>query len=198
KGGATEGEPHRLEQQRRDKRSAVAALGLPPYGAAAPGLIDLATAAARYDQRADADYKEHGKDPGFNDRRPRVRVAGRIVLHRDNGKLIWLNLRDHTGDLQVAVSQRDCAPPGFDLAKLSDLSDLVIAEGPLIKTKTGEITVWASSLQPAAKSLAPPPEKHAGLQDVELRYRQRYVDLWATPETMRVFRIRSRMVSRLR
>src|SRR5439155_5396395 len=66
------------------------------------------------------------------------------------------------------------------------------------KTKTGEVTIWASSLQPAAKSLAPPPEKHAGLQDVELRYRQRYVDLWATPETMRVFRLRSRIVSRLR
>src|SRR5262249_7346796 len=96
------------------------------------------------------------------------------------------------------VSQRDCDKAGFDLAKLTDLGDLVIAEGPLTKTKTGETTVWAASVRPAAKCLVPPPEKHAGLQDVELRYRQRYLDLWATPETMRVFRTRSAIVSRLR
>src|SRR5690606_21748266 len=147
---------------------------------------------------ADAEQRERGKEPGYTDRRPVVAVAGRVVLHRDNGKLIWMNLRDHTGDLQVAVSQRDCAEAGFKLAKITDLGDLVIARGPLVKTKPGEVTVWASSLGRAAKSLAPPPAKHEGLQDVEIRYRQRYVDLWANPETMRVFRRRSAIVSRLR
>ncbi|MFN7184664.1 MAG: lysine--tRNA ligase, partial [Thermomonas haemolytica] len=70
-----------------------------------------------------------------------------------------------------------------------------------MKTKTGEVTVWASgpgALAPAAKCLVPPPEKHAGLHDVELRYRQRYVDMWAEPETVKVFKARSLMVSTMR
>ena len=111
----------------------------------------------------------------------------RVVLHRDNGKLVWLNLRDATSEsFQVAVSKRDCDEAGFAAAKLLDNADLVIATGPLTKTKTGEVTVWASSLRMASKSLVPPPEKWAGLQDVESRYRKRYVDLWANPDAMRV------------
>jgi lysyl-tRNA synthetase class 2 len=187
---------HELEQQRRQKRDAAAAQGSAVYGTAVPGLVSLADAAGRYDAGADTEQKERGKEPGYIDRRPVVTVAGRVLLNRDNGKLIGINLRDHSGDLQVAVSQRDCA--GFDIAKLTDLGDVVVARGPLVKTKTGEVTVWASELRPAAKCLVPPPEKHAGLQDVEIRYRQRYVDLWANPETMRVFQLRSRIVSCLR
>ena len=189
---------HRLEQQRRDNRENAAKLGLAPYGGRTAGLVALADAAKKYDSAADVEFKEKGKEPGFADRRPVAKVAGRVVLHRDNGKLIWLNLRDSSGDLQVAVSQRECPSPGFDLAKLTDLGDVLVAEGPLVKTRTGEVTVWATSLAPAAKCLVPPPEKHAGLQDVELRYRQRYTDLWATPETMKVFRLRSQMVSEVR
>ncbi|MFM9995854.1 MAG: lysine--tRNA ligase [Phycisphaerales bacterium] len=201
---------HRLEQQRREKRAASAALGAEPYGVRIPGLIALAEAKARYDAAADEEFKAAAKSPQVGsesrptqdrrppDRRPRVRVAGRVMLHRDNGKLIWLNLRDDTGDLQVAVSERDCAAPGFPLAKLTDLGDVVVAEGPLVKTRTGEVTVWASSLVPGAKCLAPPPEKHAGLQDLELRYRHRYVDLWANPETIRVFALRSKVVAGIR
>jgi lysyl-tRNA synthetase, class II len=198
--------PHRLEQQRRDNRDAVAQLGLGPYGQRTDGLIDLAAALIRYDDRADEDFKDASKrakeaGPGApppSDSRPIVRVAGRIMLHRDTGKLIWMNLRDHSGDLQIAISQRDCDEHSFQFAKLSDLGDIVVAEGPLVRTRTGEVTVWASSLRPGAKCLLPPPEKHAGLHDIELRYRQRYVDLWATPDTMRIFKMRSAIVARLR
>jgi lysyl-tRNA synthetase class 2 len=193
---ATGQELHKLEQQRRANRDAAAKLGVSPYGAAVKGLVSLADAAARYDAGADSEFKEKGKEAGYQDRRPVVTVAGRVVLHRDNGKLQWFNLRDHTGDLQIAVSQKDCA--NFDFAKLTDLGDVVVASGPVVKTRTGEVTVWASSLSPAAKCLVPPPEKHAGLTDVELRYRQRYMDLWATPETMKVFRTRSMIVSEIR
>lgn len=189
---------HKLEQQRRANRSAAAALGFFPYGRATPGLLSAEAARAKYDSAADAEQKGKGKEPGFVDRRPVVAVGGRVVLCRDGGKLVWMNLRDATGDIQVAVSQRDCAGKGFDLAKVTDLGDVVVARGPLVKTKTGETTIWASSLEPAAKSLVPPPEKHAGLQDVELRYRQRDVDLWANPEAMRTFRLRSKLVSRIR
>jgi lysyl-tRNA synthetase, class II len=196
--GAPSGPGQQLELQRREKRAAAGALGLDVYGGRTPGLTSLAGAGAQYDASADAEHKERGKEPGFADRRPVVKVAGRVVLHRDNGKLIWMNLRDASGDLQVAVSQRDCAAPGFDLAKLTDLGDLLVVKGPLVKTKTGETTVWASEVIPAAKCLLTPPEKHAGLSDVELRYRQRYVDLWANPETIKVFQARSAIVSCMR
>ncbi len=189
---------HRLEAQRRANRDAARNLALSPYGSREMDIVSLAAAQAAYDPLADDDFKARSKEPGFQDRRPVVSAAGRVMLARDNGKLIWLNLRDDSGDLQVAVSQRDCTPPGFDLAKLTDLGDLLVARGPLVKTRTGEVTVWASELRPAAKCLLPPPEKHAGLHDVELRYRQRDVDLWANPETLRVFRLRSRIVANIR
>jgi lysyl-tRNA synthetase, class II len=190
--------PHHLEQQRRSNRDAAARAGLAPYGGRTEGLVTLAQARAAHDPDADEEFARRSKEPGYVDRRPVVKVAGRVMLLRDNGKLIWLTLRDAGGDLQVAVSQRDCDGAGFAQAKLTDLADIVVATGRVMKTRTGEVTVWASSLRAGAKSLVPPPEKHAGLHDVELRYRRRYVDLWANPETMRVFELRSRILSSAR
>ncbi|MEM0984455.1 MAG: lysine--tRNA ligase [Planctomycetota bacterium] len=211
----TKDEIHELEAQRRANRDAVADLGLDPYGGIAGELHTLAAAAAAYDQAADLANQESDaarrvfkKDhpdapesdyPALVDDRPRVRIAGRVVLHRDNGKLVWMNLRDDTREtFQIAVSKRDCDELGFGVAKKTDLGDLVVAEGPLMRTKAGEVTVWASSLRPAGKCLVPPPEKRAGLTNVETRYRQRYLDLWATPETLRTFQLRCRIVSEMR
>lgn len=175
-------------------------MGMDPYGSRADGLVDLGAARRAYDAAADVAHQEavRGAHAGQADARPVVTVAGRVVLQRDNGKLVWLTIRDHTGDLQVGVSKKDCDVAGFALAKATDLGDVVIASGPLMKTKTGEITIWASGLLPASKCLLPPPEKHAGLHDVEQRYRRRYVDMWATPETIRVMALRSKIVSRTR
>jgi lysyl-tRNA synthetase class 2 len=191
---------HKLEAQRRANREAVRALGLEPYGVRVDGIISVAEARARFDEKANEAFNAAGKTPppGFVDPRPTARIAGRVMLHRDNGKLIWINLRDGTGDLQVAVSQSHCAEIGFKLAKLTDLADVVIASGRLMKTRTGEITIWAEDIQPGSKSLVPPPEKWQGLHDTEIRYRQRYTDLWANPETMGVFKVRSLIVSRVR
>jgi lysyl-tRNA synthetase, class II len=167
---------------------------LQPYGSRFDARMDISAARAAYDESADKEQQTRGKEPGYVDRHPVVAVAGRVMLHRDNGKLIWMNLRDTTGDVQVAVSHKDCDERGFKLAKSTDLSDLLIAVGRVMKTKTGEITIWCSELH----AVAPPPAKHEGLQDVEIRYRQRYVDLWANPETVGVFRSRSKIVSRMR
>lgn len=193
-------EVHQLEQQRRSNRDAVAALGKSPYGQRTPGLVSCAAAKLKYDEKADAAYNAAGKEKpaGFVDPRPVAKVAGRVVLSRDNGKLVWASLRDETGDVQIAVSQRDCDATSFQVAKLTDLGDVLIASGRVMKTKTGEITIWAESVEPAAKCLVPPPDKHAGLADIELRYRQRYLDMWVNPETVRVFRLRSLIVSRIR
>lgn len=206
---------HRLEVQRRANRDAVVELGLLPYGERTDGLISLSEAHSSYDEAADLANKESnqarkaakrenpeiadGDLPAAVDDRPRVKVAGRVVLARDNGKLVWLNLRDHSRDaFQIAVSKRDCDTDGFGLAKKLDVGDIVVAEGPLTMTNTGEVTCWADSLRPASKCLVPPPEKHAGLTDTELRYRQRYLDMWVNPETTRVFLLRGELMKTLR
>jgi lysyl-tRNA synthetase, class II len=190
--------PTEYEAQRRANRAAVVALGLEPYGRATPGLIALAEARARYDDAANVEHNANSRSEGYVDRRPIVSVAGRVMLCRDGGKLLWLTLRDDTADIQVAVSQRDVPELDFKFTKLTDLADVIVVTGRLMKTKTGEITVWASAVAPGTKSVVPPPAKHDGLQDVEIRYRQRYVDLWANPETMRVFKQRSAIVSSAR
>lgn len=236
-GAGTEHSPHRLEQQRRENRDAIGALGVAPYGGRTDDLVTLADARRVYDPEADVEYQAAVKAAKENagggaatavesvDRRPVVRVAGRVVLKREGGKLIWLQLRDHTTgpaalfapggdpthpeagsgpsaalapDMQVAVSLADVASPGFEVAKNLDLGDVVVVEGPVMRTRTGEVTIWAGSVRMGAKSLSPPPEKWAGLTDVEMRYRRRYVDLWANPEALWVLQMRSRIIHCIR
>jgi lysyl-tRNA synthetase, class II len=187
-----------LIAQRGRNREGVRALGLQPYGSKTDGIEQAARARAMYDEAADKDQQANGKTPAFVDTRPVVKVAGRVMLLRDGGKLIWVNVRDVSGDIQVAISQRDCDATSFNFAKLTDLGDVIVAEGRLMRTKTGEITIWATKVEPASKCMVPPPEKHAGLSDVELRYRQRYVDLWVNPETTKVFEQRSQIVATVR
>ncbi|MDX2118426.1 MAG: lysine--tRNA ligase [Planctomycetota bacterium] len=187
-----------LVAQRRANRDSVAALGLNPYGTAEPSLMTLAAARGLFDEKANDDFNANSKTPGYTDPRPSANIAGRVMLLRDGGKLLWMTLRDDTGDLQVAISQRDVNELAFKVAKATDLGDVLIVSGRVMKTKTGEITVWASDVKPAAKCLVPPPAKHEGLSDVEIRYRQRYVDLWANPETLGVFKMRSQIVGRVR
>ncbi len=198
-------------RQRLANRDAVAELGMKPYGVREDGLVTLAQTHELYDAEADAAHQQAEADrkaklkedpnadvPPAQDNRTRVRVAGRVVLHRDNGKLVWVNLRDASGDVQVAVSKRDCSEAGFNLAKHTDLADIVVAEGPLMKTRAGELTIWASDLKTGSKSIEPPPEKHAGLSDPEARFRRRYVDLWSNPEAMARLVLRGKIVRDVR
>ena len=184
-----------------DRRAKLARLrdefGIDPYGSRVDSLVALAHARTLYDAEVDETAKA---DPN-NDRRPVVKVAGRIVLHRDIGKLIFMTIRDASGDLQVAANKKAMDEQSFKLAKLADLGDIIVAQGPLGTTKTGEITVWASgdnSFTIATKSLAPPPEKWHGLQDHELRYRRRYVDLYVNPDVLKTFKTRSEIIKQVR
>ena len=196
---------HHLEQQRRANRDAAAGLGFRPYGARTPladRAVSLAEALAAYDEAADAAFNDRdGATTGdAGDTRPEVVVAGRVMLRRPSGKLVWMNLRDASREsFQIAVSKADCDEKSFALAKDAlDLGDVVVARGRLMKTRKGEVTLWVTELDLASKSLAPPPEKWAGLSDVETRYRKRYMDLYANPESMRTFRLRSEIVSAAR
>jgi lysyl-tRNA synthetase class 2 len=153
---------HKLESQRRANREAVVGLGLAPYGVAISGREDIAAAKARFSQEAHDEQMARGKEPGFVDQRPRATIAGRVMLCRDNGKLIWMNLRDTTGDMQVAVSQSECEELGFKLAKATDLGDLIIATGTRDEDQDGRDHHLGESIRPGSKCLVPPPEKHAG------------------------------------
>jgi lysyl-tRNA synthetase class 2 len=174
-------------------------LGVRPYGGRVEGLVDLATARETFDEAAHESHaaaQEAGDS--IEDPRPVVLVSGRVMQHRDIGKLVFLRLRDHTGDLQVSLSKADCAPEVFRLAKKLDYGDVVVAGGPMGRTKRGEICVWADRMEMHAKSLTPPPEKWHGLSDPEIRFRRRYVDLHANPDAIQVLQDRSRIISRMR
>ncbi len=193
-----------LVAARREKLRHFRGMGIEPFGRALPERDTLAAARARFDESLQlaseqqaAAAKAAGTPPPA-DPRPRARVAGRVMQHRDLGQLVFLSLRDESGDLQVSISKAMVEEAVFDLAKRLDYGDLVAAEGPVGRTRRGEICIWADRLELAAKSLAPPPEKWHGLVDAELRSRRRYVDLHANPESLRTFTARSRIVSRIR
>ncbi len=174
----------KFEQQRQEKLSQLKALGLDPYG-------------SRYD---DTESAESVKARFTDDvEGQRARCAGRIVLLRDIGKLIFITLRDRSGTIQVGLS-KNMLKDQWQIAKLLDLGDIIAAAGQVGRTRTGEITIWVeeNGLTVLCKSLSQPPEKFHGLADVDQRYRQRYVDLWANPEVMERFIKRSAIVATIR
>ena len=125
-------------------------------------------------------------------------VAGRVVAVRDFGKAGFLKLQDDGGQLQVHARQDRLGPADFDAYRALDVGDVVGVVGRPFRTRTGELTLEAAHLRLLAKALRPLPEKWHGLQDVETRYRQRYVDLVVNAETRRVFETRSRCIAFLR
>ncbi len=129
---------------------------------------------------------------------PTVRVAGRIVLRRVQGKVVFLQLRDWTDRIQIFIGKKQVGDAAWSLAEQFDFGDLICVDGRLGFTKTGELTVFAEQLTFLAKSLLPPPEKWHGLTDLEQRYRQRYVDLFSNPDSLGVFLGRSKIIASFR
>jgi lysyl-tRNA synthetase class 2 len=127
----------------------------------------------------------------------RVKVAGRMLLKRGQGKVSFVQIQDMSGRIQLFV-QANAVGDTYEAFKSWDVGDIVGAEGPLMRTKTGELSVKVEHLRLLTKSLRPLPDKWHGLADVEQRYRQRYVDLIVTPEARRVFVLRSRMIRCIR
>ncbi|MSV34326.1 MAG: lysine--tRNA ligase [Bryobacterales bacterium] len=130
--------------------------------------------------------------------KPRVRVAGRIRTMRGKGKAGFLDLIQLGQRLQVYVRQDAVSERDFSLYQLLDLGDIIGVEGYLFRTRTGELSVHAEKLTFLSKILLTMPEKFHGLEDVEIRYRQRYLDLIANPESQKVFVARAKMIASMR
>jgi lysyl-tRNA synthetase class 2 len=127
-----------------------------------------------------------------------LRAAGRITAHRDMGKSHFVDLRDSTGRIQVYIHEKEVGPELMETFKLLDLGDFIGVEGTAFVTKTGEPTLKVSSLETLGKSLRPLPEKWHGLQDVEARYRQRYLDLLSNEQSRAIFEKRILILREIR
>jgi lysyl-tRNA synthetase, class II len=159
-------EENDLIAQRRAKMETLRAKGVSPFGAAFETTASIGEVRDSFDE---------GKP---------FRVAGRITAHRDMGKSHFLDLRDATGRIQIYVQSKELGPEAMEIFNLLDLGDFIGVEGAGFVTKTGEKSLKVARLEVLSKALRPLPEKWHGLQDVETRYRQRYLDL-ATNEASR-------------
>ena len=130
--------------------------------------------------------------------RPETITSGRILAIRSFGKANFLAVSDGRAKIQIYIRQDSLPALDFQIFKLLDFGDWVGVEGRLFRTKTNELTIWASRLHFLVKCLLPLPEKWHGLTDVEIRYRQRYLDLIVNPDSRRVFEVRSRVVAAIR
>ena len=170
-------------QIRRDKLAALQAEGRDPF------------VITKFDFNADsaaikADYEGYeGKV---------VKVAGRLMSKRGQGKVMFCDLQDNTGRIQLFVKIDEMGEEEYNRFKKNDIGDILGCEGKVFKTKTGEISVRTSSITLLSKSLLPLPEKYHGLTDKEMRFRQRYVDLMVNPEVKQNFIVRSKFIKFMR
>jgi lysyl-tRNA synthetase class 2 len=179
----------KLEEIRIQKLKQVAELGYDPYPTYFRFTHSIAQLVNEFTSKS-AEELEHAKT--------KVRVAGRILTNRPFGKAGFITLSDGEGQIQLYAKKDQLPERDFQLYKLLDIGDFIGVEGPLFRTKTGELTVLASELTFLAKCFLPLPEKWHGLQDVEMRYRRRYVDLVVNREVRDVFVKRSVIVRELR
>jgi lysyl-tRNA synthetase class 2 len=175
--------------QRQAKLKEITELGVPPY----PARFDRSTTIT-------ALVETHGGTAGdvLELARPVVRAAGRLLSIRSFGKATFFVLSDGLARVQVYVREDSLPPRDYQVGKRLDFGDHIGVEGRVFRTKTNELTIWASSITFLAKCLLPLPEKWHGLTDVEVRYRQRYLDLIVNPPSRKVFETRARVVAGLR
>ncbi|MDD2554160.1 MAG: lysine--tRNA ligase [Desulfotomaculaceae bacterium] len=169
-------------QIRREKLNDIRSKGFEPYG-------------GRFERTHLARYVLDNFDKIEN--KPVV-MAGRIMSKRRMGKASFAHIQDSTGQIQIYIRSNDISAELYDFFGKLDIGDIIGVQGNVFKTRMGEITIAVASFSLLAKSLRPLPEKWHGLKDVDLRYRQRYVDLIVNPEVKEVFVTRSKIVRALR
>ncbi len=189
------GAPRIHEASRREKLRRLRELGIDPFGHRFDGHQPISAIRAREGEIQVQTDPDSGQSTQTG---PRVRAAGRIVLQRKAGKLIFVDIQDATGRIQLFIGRAQVGEANWALAECLDLGDLVGVDGALRHTKSGELTIFAEKLHFLCKSIEPPPEKHHGLADPELRQRMRYLDLIHTEGVLDTFLKRSAIVQSLR
>src|SRR5438477_236584 len=174
-----------LRRVRLEKLGALRDMGIEPY----PVTFSRNAEAADLDKR-------HADLPAGAETEERVRVAGRIRAMRNSG--MFIDLHDASGKIQIFCHKDHLSTEQLAIVRLLDIGDLIGVEGLVRRTPRGELTVNATEVTLLAKSLRPLPEKYHGLADIELRYRQRYLDLIMNPQSRETLRRRSRIVAEMR
>ena len=176
-----------LEKARRDKLDKLRELGIDPWGKRFDGVVPIAAV------RATGETIDKAAEDG-----PTVRVAGRIMLLRSAGSLVFINLVDRTGRIQIMLGKKQVGPEIWKVVDCLDLGDVIGIDGRLGYSKTGEMTVFAAGLEFLTKSLETPPDKFHGLVDPDLKQRMRYLDLIHGEGVRDRFVSRSRIVEAVR
>ena len=176
---------NKLEQVRIEKIARIEALGVDPWG-------------SRFDDREPIAQLRERSPASAEETMTSARTAGRIMSIRDKGKVLFIDLQDKTGRVQLFVGKKQVGEDNWALIKLLDLWDLVGVEGKLGRTRTGEISIFAERIVLLTKAVAHPPEKYHGAQDIEIRLRRRYVDMIQNPEVLARFENRARLVQFIR
>jgi lysyl-tRNA synthetase class 2 len=175
--------------QRLARARRLRVLGIDPYPTSFPRSHTLGQVVGSHGEQSPEELERLGAQ---------VRVAGRVLLKRGHGKASFLTLGDGEARLQIYVRSDDVGEAAYGLLELLDLGDFLGAAGTVMRTRKGELSVQARELTVLSKALLPPPEKWHGLEDVETRYRQRYLDLMANPEVRQAFLARSAMIAEMR
>ncbi|WP_068505565.1 lysine--tRNA ligase [Paenibacillus kribbensis] len=178
-----------LLQIRRAKLDELRSLGIDPFGRKYIRTAEAGVLLSKYDSLTKEELEEKNLE---------VSIAGRIMAKRVMGKASFAHIQDLSGRIQIYVRQDSVPEEQYKAFSILDLGDIVGIKGVLFKTKTGETTIKALDIVVLSKSLYPLPEKYHGLKDVELRYRQRYVDLVMNPEVQKTFITRSRIIQSMR
>ncbi len=176
---------NRIRDERLAKLNLLRDNGIDPYG----GKVDITGSIEKIRSMCpEGDDAENA---------PVVTAAGRVMAIRNMGKSCWLDIRDRSGKIQVNLIQKRLGD-AFALTKQLDLGDFISVTGALMKSRVGEITIFADSFAFQSKALEPMPAKFKGLRDVEIRFRRRYLDLVANDESRERFIVRSRIISFIR
>src|SRR3954466_10432852 len=172
---------------RRRKLEALREDGIDPFPHAYPDVTPIAEVKAPFE----------GLEPGA-ETEERRRVAGRLAARREQGKAAFLDLVDRSGRIQLMARVNELGEEKFERLLSLDLGDLIGAEGTVLRTRRGELSLRLQDFAVLAKSLRPPPEKHHGLADVELRHRHRELDLLSNEETRELFITRAKVITAMR
>lgn len=178
-------------QVRRQKLQELRDLGIDPFGEKFERTGTAETLKAQWDQYAKEELAEKETES-------HTVIAGRIMTKRGKGKAGFAHVQDLSGQIQIYVRKDQVGDAQFGIWNTADLGDIVGVEGIMFKTNTGELSVKAKSFKLLSKALRPLPDKHHGLQDIEQRYRQRYLDLITNKESTQTFINRSRILQEMR